>query len=107
MTSRVLKGALLAGLALAVVAASAQAGGYHVYTCRTPVGESAPTDGWVGTAAGASVYAEDTCRQGGASIAQLAPEHSLHLGDGDCRRRYLNLAEMFDVIGPQQIRPPA
>src|ERR1700722_1417979 len=72
MTSRVLKGALLAGLALAVVAASAQAGGYHVYTCRTPVGESAPTDGWVGTAAGASVYAEDTCRQGGALTAALS-----------------------------------
>ena len=71
MTLRVLKGAFVACLALAAMAAGAQAGQYHVYTCRTPSGESAPADGWSGSVAGASVYAEDTCRQGGALIAAL------------------------------------
>ena len=50
MTLRVLKGAaasgFAAGLALAVLAASAWAGEYHVYSCRTPAGQVAPTDGW-------------------------------------------------------------
>jgi hypothetical protein len=71
MTLRALKGAFVAGLALMAVAADAQAGGYHVYTCRTPSGESAPADGWSGSVAGASVYAENTCGQGGALIAAL------------------------------------
>ena len=71
MTLRVVKGAFLAGLALAAMAADAQAGEYHVFTCRTPSGESSPADGWSGSVAGASVYAEDTCGQGGALIAAL------------------------------------
>jgi hypothetical protein len=50
MILRVLKGVavggLAAGLALAVLAAGAWAGEYHVYSCRTPAGQVAPTDGW-------------------------------------------------------------
>ena len=54
MTSGTLRGAVAAGLAaglatglaLAVLAASAWAGEYHVYSCRTPTGQVAPTDGW-------------------------------------------------------------
>ncbi len=65
------KGAFVTCLALAATAAAAQAGSYHVYSCRTPVGESAPADGWSGSAAG-SAYAEDTCQQpGGALLAAL------------------------------------
>ena len=59
----------LAGLALAP---AASAGEYHVYSCRTPLGEVAPADGWTG-AAGPTYddYATDTCATGGALIAAL------------------------------------
>jgi hypothetical protein len=68
-------GTFLAGLALAAGAVGAQAGEYHVYSCRTPTGESAPVDGWSGSVAGPHVYAEDTCGQpGGALVAALGEE---------------------------------
>ena len=52
--------------------ASADAGDYHVYTCRTPSGESAPADGWSGAHTGPETFAEDTCAQpGGALVAAL------------------------------------
>jgi hypothetical protein len=71
MTFRVLTGAFVACLALAT-AASAQAGQYHVYSCRTPSGESAPADGWSGSVAGPASFTENTCQQpGGALIAAL------------------------------------
>jgi len=71
MTFRVLTAAFVACLALAT-AASAQAGQYHVYSCRTPSGESAPADGWSGSVAGPASFAENTCPQpGGALIAAL------------------------------------
>ena len=60
-----------------LAAASARAGQYHVYSCRQPSGQSAPTDGWSGSvAAGGSVddYALDTCAQGGALVAALGDE---------------------------------
>src|SRR5271154_488449 len=54
------------------VGANALAGLYHVYSCRTPAGESAPADGWSGSVAGAASFTEDTCSQpGGALIAAL------------------------------------
>jgi len=66
--------ALAAVTEVAAVAspASAVAGQYHVYTCETPLGESAPTDGWNGSSTGQETSAEDTCAQpGGALIAGL------------------------------------
>ncbi len=33
----------------AALTPSALAGQYHVYSCRTPSGESAPADGWSGS----------------------------------------------------------
>jgi hypothetical protein len=64
----------------AVVAAgptSAQAGRFHVYSCRTPSGESAPVDGWSGSAVGPESYAHNTCGQpGGALIAALGDQVS-------------------------------
>jgi hypothetical protein len=68
--------ALVVGLAIAgasaAVASSAAAGEYHVYSCRTPSGESAPADGWSGSETGAETIAEDTCSQpGGALVAGL------------------------------------
>lgn len=57
---------------MAVLAASAFAGEYHVYACRTPSGEIAPADGWSGSEAGTGAVDEDTCSQpGGALVAGL------------------------------------
>jgi hypothetical protein len=66
-------------------AASAHAGQYHVYTCRTPEGELAPADGWSGTVAvGGKTddYAADTCSEGGALIAALGNQTE-HIADAD------------------------
>jgi hypothetical protein len=63
--------ALVALCALTVGAGSAQAGEYHVYGCRMPNGQVAPTDGWSGSATGAFVHAENTCAKGGALIVAL------------------------------------
>lgn len=67
---------LAVGLAVvgvsAAVASSAVAGEYHVYSCRTPSGESAPADGWSGSETGVETVTTDTCSQpGGALIAGL------------------------------------
>jgi hypothetical protein len=60
--------------------ASAEAGEYHVYSCRTPWGAVAPTDGWSGSVAGGVFdYATNTCAVGGALIAALgdAAKHAV------------------------------
>ena len=49
----------------------ASAGEYHVYSCRMPNGEAAPTDGRSGSATGAFVSADDKCAQRGALMAAL------------------------------------
>lgn len=64
--------AMLAGLCLLVLAGSAWAGEYHVYSCRMPNGVVAPTDGWSGSATGVAVHAEDKCAKGGALVAALS-----------------------------------
>jgi hypothetical protein len=54
--------------------AGAVAGGYHVYSCRTPSGAVAPVDGWTGYVAPGSAYddfAPNTCPNSGALIAAL------------------------------------
>ncbi len=69
----------------ALSAASADAGAYHVYTCRMPSGESAPADGWSGSVAvGGKVddYADDTCAEGGALLAALG-DQSTHIANLD------------------------
>jgi hypothetical protein len=76
---------VLAAVLVATTAASAQAGQYHVYTCRTPAGESAPADGWSGSlgAGGAfDDYAINTCSSGGALIAALG-DQTTHLANTD------------------------
>lgn len=55
----------------------ADAGKYHVYSCRTPDGEAAPTEGWQGTRETESApdtVTLDTCEQGGALIAGMGEE---------------------------------
>lgn len=57
---------------LALACASALAGGYHLYSCRTSSGAVAPTDGWTGSAVGSGYdHAINTCSTGGALIAEL------------------------------------
>ncbi len=63
--------ATLAVLCLLVAAGGAWAGEYHVYSCRMPNGEAAPTDGWSASATGVAVSAEDKCAKGGALLAGL------------------------------------
>jgi len=71
MRIRISKIALGVALALTAMAADAQAGRYHVYSCRTPSGESAPADGWSGSRTGSYTYVLNTCQSGGALIAAL------------------------------------
>ena len=75
-------GMVVCGLAMSSPAV-ARAGEYHVYSCRMPNGEAAPTDGWSGSATGASVHAEDTCAKGGALIAELGEGVSHVVGTDD------------------------
>jgi hypothetical protein len=70
------------GVALVGLAAgsSAEAGGYHVYSCRTPSGAVAPTDGWMWSKPvdGPYDYTLNTCESGGALVAALGDE-AVHL----------------------------
>jgi len=64
-----------AAVAFAASAETAQAGEYHVYTCRTPSGEAAPADGWRGSVAGSHSYAVDSCSQpNGGLVAALGAQ---------------------------------
>src|ERR1700682_2102095 len=83
--TRALSEALICGAALLLVlAAAAQAGRYHDYSCRTPSGESAPVDGWSGSTSGVHfTSAENTCSQGGALIAALGDEPAQRLANTD------------------------
>jgi hypothetical protein len=75
MTTRIWKNTFVAMLALAACTTSAQAGQYHVYSCRTPSGQSAPVDGWSGTRTGIGAHAQNTCEQpGGGLLAALGDE---------------------------------
>jgi hypothetical protein len=64
---------------------SAHAGDYHVYSCRTPSGESAPADGWTGSvlpSGSTDVYATNTCASGGALTAAIGM-HAGHIANLD------------------------
>lgn len=66
---------LALGAAL-VDAGGARAGVYHVYSCRTPSGAVAPTEGWTGTEGSSYDYATNTCANGGSLTAALGDETS-------------------------------
>jgi hypothetical protein len=85
MVLKITYGTLLAGLAALVMAANASAGSYHVYTCRTPDGGSAPADGWSGSVAPGGAYDDytlNTCSTGGALVAALG-DATTHLANTD------------------------
>ncbi len=68
---------------VAIPVSTAQAGQYHVYSCRTPAGEPAPTDGWSSSSVGAyDNYEKNTCGEGGALIAELS-DLTTHIADLD------------------------
>jgi hypothetical protein len=76
---------LTALLALVASSVDARAGQYHVYSCRTPSGQSAPVDGWSGSIAKGSAYDDytrNTCAESGALIAALG-DQTTHLADTD------------------------
>jgi hypothetical protein len=62
---------LAAALASAVLAVSAWAGEYHVYSCRTPSGLVAPTVGWSSSEHPSYDPTLNTCSSGGGLIAAL------------------------------------
>jgi hypothetical protein len=75
-----------AGVVLAVallVPSSAHAGQYHVYSCRTPSGQVAPTEGWSGAVVAQAndhhTRTENTCGVGGALTASLGDQVT-HIG---------------------------
>jgi hypothetical protein len=66
--------ALAAGGALvttSVLATPAHAGEYHVYSCRTPTGQVAPTEGWSAPEHSGDDTTSDTCEAGGGLVAGL------------------------------------
>lgn len=77
---RALTASMFVYCGLALAPSGASAGRYHVYSCRMPDGQAAPTDGWTSTTTpvSAAVIASDTCASGGALIAALGDgvEHS-------------------------------
>jgi hypothetical protein len=88
-------------MAPALAAGSAEAGEYHVYSCRTPAGAVAPTDGWTGSvdAEGAyDDYALDTCESGGALIAALG-DATIHKVDVDSASWTFNVSTGESMIG--------
>jgi hypothetical protein len=82
MALRALKGSLVVGLTLAVLAAAAHAGEYHVYSCRTPDGVVAPTDGWSSPEHLEYEHSVtlNTCEEGGGLVAALYANY-VHLAD--------------------------
>jgi hypothetical protein len=58
-------------LSLGLLTGVAQAGRYHVYSCRTPSGQVAPTDGWSGTIGGTFDSTLETCPSQGGLVAAL------------------------------------
>src|SRR5579859_1704269 len=86
MALRTWKGAFGAGLAvLAATAAAvpANAGVYHVYSCRTAAGALAPADGWTAYARGKTAIAENTCAQPSGGLLAAFVESEFGANEGD------------------------
>ncbi len=67
---------LLAVLAVLACAPPASAGTYHVYSCRTPAGVTAPTDGWSAQNLLDGGVAGDSCAEGGPLYVALSGARS-------------------------------
>jgi hypothetical protein len=96
---RLLTTAIALTLAVIAAAASAVAGEYHVYTCRTPSGESAPTDGWSGSKTGAGAYAEETCLGPGGALVAALGDGVKHVADTDRATWTFEAPEVERLVG--------
>lgn len=68
-----MKFALIATLLASLLFAStASANEYVVYSCKTPSGAAAPSDGWSATGAAVYSWSQDTCRSGGSMGAGMS-----------------------------------
>jgi hypothetical protein len=88
---------------LATLAADANAGTYHVYSCRMPDGQAAPADGWVGSVAPGGAfddYALNTCAEGGSLIAALG-DATIHAAEVDKVTWALAVPEGLRLTGAQ------
>lgn len=65
--------AVLTVLALLLGSRIAEAGSYRVYSCKTPVGQSAPTDGWTASSIAPFASPSNGCAAGGALALALNP----------------------------------
>ena len=77
MNERILKISLAVALLFLAFSAVAQAGRYHVYSCRMPDGGVAPVDGWSGSLAPGGAfddYVTNSCGTGGGLVAALGNE---------------------------------
>jgi hypothetical protein len=80
--AKVVGAAMLAAICTLALVANARAGDFHVYSCRMPNGEVAPTDGWSNSTTGISDYVDDGCREGKAMVAALS-DGSVHSANTD------------------------
>jgi hypothetical protein len=99
------KMAVTVGVAMIVLVAlgcaAAMAGGYHVYSCRTPSGAVAPVDGWTGYVAPGGAYdqyALNTCESGGALIAALG-DATVHAVEIDTASWTFNAPNGEAIVG--------
>jgi hypothetical protein len=79
------RAALAGGTALAMtlaLAPAAHAGQYHVYSCRTPTGQVAPTEGWSAPVHSGEDVTSNTCEGGGGLVAGLDDDYA-HSADSE------------------------
>jgi hypothetical protein len=72
----------LAAITSAPLTSVAWAGEYHVYSCRTPAGQVAPTDGWSHLEHPLYDQTLNTCESGGGLVAALGAGYP-HLADSE------------------------
>lgn len=81
-----IRAALAVGLALALLVAlpgGARGGEYHVFSCRTPEGQPAPTDGWSEPTHSGEDATLDTCSEAGGGLIAGMDAHVAHPADTD------------------------
>lgn len=73
-----MKPVLIATMLVALVfATTASANEYVVYSCKTPSGAPAPTDGWSATGSASYGWSENRCGTGGALVAGMRGQSQL------------------------------
>jgi hypothetical protein len=81
--ARVALAPALALAATAALAAGAQAGEYHVYSCRTPTGQPASTEGWSAPEHSGEDTTADTCEEADGGLVAGLNAHVSHPAETD------------------------